>query len=46
MNFVNIADVHFDVPFKRISDRANLGRERRLDQRRAFKKVIDYIQRN
>lgn len=46
MNFVNIADVHFDVPFKRISDRANLGRERRLDQRRAFKKVIDFIKEN
>lgn len=46
MNFVSVADVHFDIPFRRISDRAGLGRERRLDQRKAFKKVIDYIKEN
>ena len=46
MNFVSVADVHFDIPFRKISDRAGLGRERRLDQRKAFKKVIDYIKEN
>lgn len=46
MNFVSVADVHFDIPFRRISDRAGLGRERRLDQRKAFKKVIDYVKEN
>ncbi len=46
MNFVHIADVHFDEPFTVISDRANLGQERRLAQRKAFKKVIEYIKEN
>ena len=46
MNFVNIADIHFDVPFRGISDRSNLGKERRLDQRKAFKKVIDFVKEN
>ena len=43
MKFVQIGDVHFDVPFTTISDRLNLGEQRRLEQRKAFKKVIDYI---
>lgn len=42
MNFVHISDVHFDEPFKVITDRANLGQERRLEQRKAFKKAIEY----
>ena len=28
MKFVHIADVHFDVPFSTISDRAELGQTR------------------
>ena len=43
MKFVHIADVHLDAPFKTISDRADIGVERRLEQRNALKKVIDYI---
>ena len=46
MNFVHIADVHFDTPFKTISDRAELGKTRRLEQRTAFKNVIDFIKEN
>ena len=46
MNFVHIADVHFDEPFTVISDRANLGQERRLAQREAFRKVIEFIKEN
>ena len=46
MKFVQIGDVHFDVPFTTISDRLNLGEQRRLEQRKAFKKVIDYIKDN
>jgi len=33
MKFVHIADMHFDTPFHMLSDRANLGEVRRLDQR-------------
>lgn len=46
MKFVHIADVHFDRPFIHLSDRGTLGDNRRLDQRKAFKQVIDYIQEN
>ena len=46
MKFVHLADVHFDAPFTSISDRAELGQKRRLEQRAAFKKVIEYIKEN
>ena len=46
MKFVHIADVHLDTPFKTISDRADIGIERRLEQREALKKVISYIKEN
>ena len=46
MKFVHIADIHFDMPFRILSDRANLGEIRRLDQRKAFKKMIEYIKQN
>ena len=44
MNFVTIGDVHFDTPLKLLSDRMELGEERRLEQRKAFKKAIEYVQ--
>jgi DNA repair protein SbcD/Mre11 len=43
MKFVHIADMHFDSPFSTLSDKGNLGERRRLEQRKIFKKVIDYI---
>lgn len=46
MKFVHIADVHLDTPFKTISDRADIGIERRIEQREALKKVIKYIKEN
>ena len=46
MKFVHIADVHLDTPFKTISDRADIGIERRIEQREALKNVIDYIKEN
>lgn len=46
MRFVHIADVHLDIPFRTISERADLGIERRLEQRKALKKVIDFIKEN
>lgn len=42
MRFVHIADVHFDRPFSTL-DVQGLADSRRLEQRDAFKKVIDYI---
>jgi len=46
MKFVHIADTHFDTPYKLLSERADLGEIRRLDQRKAFKKLIEYIKEN
>ena len=46
MKFVHIADIHFDSPFINLSDRENLGDMKRLEQRRVFKKVIEYIKEN
>lgn len=46
MKFVHIADIHFDSPFVNLSDRENLGDMKRLEQRRVFKKVIEYIKEN
>lgn len=46
MKFVHIADMHFDSPFVNLSDKDILGDLRRLEQRKVFKKVIQYIQEN
>ena len=46
MKFVHIADMHFDSPFVNLSDREYMGELRRLEQRKVFKKVIDYIKEN
>ena len=46
MKFVHIADMHFDSPFVNLSHKEMLGDLRRLDQRKAFKKVIEYIKEN
>ena len=45
MKFVHIADIHFDVPFSTLA-KNNLANERRLEQRRVFKQVIEYIAKN
>ncbi len=46
MKFVHIADTHFDAPFTTLSDKGNLGKQRRIEQRKIFKKIIDYIKEN
>ena len=43
MKFVHIADTHFDSPFVNLSDREGFGDLRRLDQRRVFRKIVDYV---
>lgn len=46
MKFIHIADMHFDSPFVNLSDKDIMGDLRRLEQRKAFKKVIEYIKEN
>ena len=46
MKFVHIADMHFDSPFIALSDKGNLGEQRRIEQRKILKKIIEYIKEN
>jgi len=46
MKFVHIADMHFDSPFIALADKGNLGEQRRIEQRKILKKVIEYIKEN
>ena len=46
MKFIHIADMHFDCPFTNLSDKENFGEIKRLEQREAFKKIINHIKEN
>lgn len=46
MKIIHIADMHFDTPFAQLSNKKQLGNIRRLEQRKAFKKMIEYIKEN
>ena len=46
MKFVHIADMHFDSPFTSLGRIAGLSDMRRLEQRKIFKKIIEYIGEN
>ena len=43
MKFVHIADMHFDVPFTSLNSKPDFCEKRRLEQREAFRKVIEYV---
>jgi len=45
MRFIHMADIHFDSPFTVLTDKRDFGTKRRLEQREAFKKSIEYISR-
>lgn len=45
MKFIHIADMHFDKPFT-ILEKNKLTETRRLEQRNAFNKMIEYIKEN
>ena len=46
MKFVHISDMHFDSPFVNLSEKDIMGDLRRLEQRKVFKKIIEYIKEN
>lgn len=46
MKFVHIADMHFDAPFVNLSNKPELCKMRRIEQRECMKKVIEYIKEN
>ena len=43
MRFIHMADIHFDSPFRVLTDKRDFGTKRRLEQREAFRKAIEYI---
>lgn len=43
MRFIHMADVHFDSPFTVLAEKRDFATKRRLEQREAFKKAIEYI---
>ena len=45
MKFIHMADMHFDSPMILLSDRSTLGEQRRLEKRKIFKRIIDYIKK-
>lgn len=46
MKFIHIADMHFDCLFSSLIGKGDQCDLRRLDQRKIFKKMIDYIKEN
>lgn len=46
MKFIHIADTHFDSIFTNLSDKKGQGDIVRLEQRKVFKRVIEYIKEN
>lgn len=46
MKFIHMADMHLDSPFTVLNTRGNLGEKRRLEQRDAFRRIIEYIKNN
>ena len=43
MRFIHMADIHLDTPFRVLASKEDFANKRRLAQREAFKKVIEYI---
>ena len=45
MKFIHMADMHFDSPLVLLSENSILGEQRRLEKRKIFKRIIDYIKK-
>lgn len=41
-----MADMHFDSPFATLANKEQLAKERRLEQRRVMKEIVEYIKNN
>ena len=46
MKFVHMADLHLDSPFSVLAGKENLAIQRRLEQRKAMKEIVEYIKNN
>ena len=45
MRFVHMADIHLDSPFRVLALKKDLADRRRLEQREAFRRGIEYVKR-
>ncbi len=46
MIFAHMADMHLDAPFVVLANKGKLAIQRRLEQRRAIKDIVEYIKEN
>ena len=46
MKFIHTADIHFDSPFATLTGKGQFAQERRLEQRKVMKEMVEYIKEN
>lgn len=46
MKFIHMADMHLDSSFATLANNPKLAQERRIEQRRTMKKIVEYIKEN
>lgn len=46
MRFIHMADMHFDSPFATLVNREQFAKERRLEQRKVMRDIVEYIKNN
>ena len=46
MKFLHMADIHLDSPFATLAGKEGLSQERRLEQRKVMKDIVEYIKNN
>lgn len=46
MKFMHTADIHFDSPFATLAGNGKFAQERRLEQRKVMKEMVEYIKEN
>ena len=46
MKFIHTADIHFDSPFATLAGKGKFAQERRLEQRKVMKEMVEYIKEN
>lgn len=46
MRFIHMADMHFDSPFATLGQNEVLSQERRLEQRKVMKEIVEYIKKD
>ncbi len=45
MRFIHMADMHLDGAFESLASKPNLAKERRMEQRRVMKEIVEYIKK-